>query len=93
MPDLSRLDSDRHWDGLMPFSLDGLPFIGAAAPEKGLFVITGLASHGFMRGPEAGRMLGEFIATGKAPHPQWATMGLAGRDGMPPAVASAHVSI
>jgi len=75
MPRLAGVRSDRNWAGLMPFSLDGKPFIGDATGAGRLYVIAGLASHGFMRGPEAGRMLADLIHCGEAPrHPGWASL-------------------
>jgi sarcosine oxidase subunit beta len=57
----------RTWGGLMPFSLDGAPLIGRLPHRENLYIVGGLASSGFGRGPMAGRLLAEYIRTGH-PH-------------------------
>ena len=64
LPFLDRLPIKRSWAGLMPFSLDGRPLIGAIAQIDNLFIVGGLASSGFGRGPMAGKLLAELISTG-----------------------------
>ena len=51
----------------MPFTTDGRPLIGAVSERPGLFVVGGLASSGFGRGPMAGRLVADLIVTGEAP--------------------------
>jgi D-amino-acid dehydrogenase len=51
----------------MPFSLDGQPLIGRLPGRDGLYIVGGLASSGFGRGPAAGRLLAELIDTGSQP--------------------------
>ena len=58
----------RTWAGLMPFSLDGRPVIGQVPQEKGLYIVSGLASSGFGRGPMAGKLIADFVHSGH-PHP------------------------
>ncbi len=67
LPMLSSLPVARTWAGLMPFSLDGDPLIGAIPQRDGLYVVGGLASSGFGRGPMAGKLLAEYVHTGHRP--------------------------
>ncbi len=64
IPLVSRLPISRTWAGIMPFSLDGKPIIGQVPHFQNLFVLTGLASSGFGRGPMAGKLLADYIHTG-----------------------------
>ncbi len=54
----------RTWAGLMPFSLDGRPVIGAIPQVEGLYIVSGLASSGFGRGPMAGKLIADYVHTG-----------------------------
>ena len=63
-PLLSRLPIARTWAGIMPFSMDGKPIIGKVSQFENLFVLTGLASSGFGRGPMSGKLLADYIHTG-----------------------------
>ena len=63
-PMLSRLPIARTWAGIMPFSMDGKPIIGKIPQFENLFVVTGLASSGFGRGPMSGKLLADYIHTG-----------------------------
>ena len=67
-PFVSKLSINRTWAGLMPFSIDGKPIIGQIPQFKNLFIVTGLGSSGFGRGPMSGKLLADFIHTGH-PHP------------------------
>ena len=69
LPFLSRLPIERTWAGLMPFSPDGKPIIGRIPLRKNLYVVTGLASSGFGRGPMAGKLLADYIHSGHMPQP------------------------
>jgi glycine/D-amino acid oxidase-like deaminating enzyme len=51
----------------MPFSLDGKPLIGRLPASASVYIVSGLASSGFGRGPMAGRLLAELIHTGQSP--------------------------
>ena len=64
LPMLSSLPIARTWAGLMPFPLDGEPLIGSIPQRDNLYIVSGLASSGFGRGPMAGKLLAEFIHTG-----------------------------
>jgi sarcosine oxidase subunit beta len=68
LPLLATLSITRTWAGLMPFSLDGAPLIGQIPQRRNLYIVSGLASSGFGRGPMAGKLLAEAIHTGQ-PHP------------------------
>ena len=49
---------EKTWTGLMPFTPDGRALIGRLSCLKGqVFIISGLASHGLMQGPGAGKLL------------------------------------
>tara|TARA_B100001013_G_scaffold344040_1_gene273217 strand:- start:1352 stop:2554 length:1203 start_codon:yes stop_codon:yes gene_type:complete len=63
-PFVSKLSISRRWAGIMPFSLDGKPIIGKIPQFENLFIVTGLASSGFGRGPMSGKLLADFIHTG-----------------------------
>jgi sarcosine oxidase subunit beta len=68
LPFLRELPIQRTWAGLMPFSLDGLPLIGRIPSLDNLYIVSGLASSGFGRGPMAGKLLADYLLTGH-PHP------------------------
>jgi glycine/D-amino acid oxidase-like deaminating enzyme len=68
LPLLRTLSITRTWAGLMPFSLDGAPLIGQIPQRRNLYMVSGLASSGFGRGPMAGMLLADAIHTGQ-PHP------------------------
>ena len=51
----------------MPFSLDGRPLIGRVPGRPGLWIVGGLASSGFGRGPMAGKLLADALHTGAPP--------------------------
>ena len=67
LPFLGDLAISRAWSGLMPFSLDGKPIIGKIPQLDGLYVVSGLASSGFGRGPMAGKLIADYIHTGHRP--------------------------
>ena len=67
IPLLRELPVERTWAGLMPFSLDGMPLIGKIPQLENLYIVGGLASSGFGRGPMAGKLLADYIHTGHRP--------------------------
>ena len=67
LPFLGGLPVRRTWAGLMPFPLDGEPIIGRIPALPDLFIVTGLASSGFGRGPMAGQLIAEYVHTGQRP--------------------------
>ena len=64
LPFLASLPIEETWAGLMPFSLDGRPLIGRIAERRNLWIVSGLASSGFGRGPMAGKLLADYLHTG-----------------------------
>lgn len=64
LPFLSSLPTIRTWAGLMPFPLDGKPLIGRIPLREDLWIVSGLASSGFGRGPGAGKLLADYLHTG-----------------------------
>ncbi len=69
LPFLGQLSIDRTWSGLMPFSLDGRPIIGKIPQLDNLYIVSGLASSGFGRGPMAGKLIADYLHTGHRPQP------------------------
>jgi glycine/D-amino acid oxidase-like deaminating enzyme len=78
LPFLDDLPIARTWAGLMPFPLDGKPLIGRIPGRENAWIVTGLASSGFGRGPMAGKLLADYLHTG-APAPVLAEADPAGR--------------
>jgi len=68
LPFLEEVPITRTWAGFMPFPLDGTPIIGKIPQRPNLYIVSGLASSGFGRGPMAGRLLADYIHTGHRPH-------------------------
>jgi glycine/D-amino acid oxidase-like deaminating enzyme len=68
LPFLRNLPITRTWAGLMPFPLDGAPIIGKIPQRPHLYIVSGLASSGFGRGPMAGKLLADYLDTGHRPH-------------------------
>lgn len=64
LPFVAELPIARTWAGLMPFPLDGKPLIGRIAERDDLWIVSGLASSGFGRGPMAGKLLADYLHTG-----------------------------
>ena len=69
LPFLGQLSIDRAWSGLMPFSRDGRPIIGKIPQPDNLYIVSGLASSGFGRGPMAGKLIADYVHTGHRPQP------------------------
>ena len=64
IPLITSLPIAHSWAGLMPFSLDGSPLIGKIPIRDNLFIVSGLSSSGFGRGPMAGKLAADFIHSG-----------------------------
>jgi glycine/D-amino acid oxidase-like deaminating enzyme len=64
LPFLASLPVARTWAGLMPFPLDGRPLIGRVPGRENLWIVSGLASSGFGRGPMAGKLLADSVHAG-----------------------------
>ena len=69
LPFVAELSITRNWSGLMPFSLDGRPIIGKIPQLDNLYIVSGLASSGFGRGPMAGKLIADYVHTGHQPQP------------------------
>ncbi len=67
LPFLAGHSVNRTWAGLMPFSMDGKPIIGKIPQLDNLYIVGGLASSGFGRGPMAGKLIADYIHTGRRP--------------------------
>ena len=52
----------------MPFPMDGDPIIGKIPLRDNLYIVSGLASSGFGRGPMAGKLIADYIHTGHRTH-------------------------
>ena len=68
LPMLGGLSISRTWSGMMPFSLDGRPIIGKIPQLDEVYIVSGLASSGFGRGPMAGKLIADYVHTGHRPH-------------------------
>lgn len=64
LPFLAGHPVERTWAGLMPFPLDGKPLIGRVPGRERLWIVSGLASSGFGRGPMAGKLLADYLHSG-----------------------------
>ena len=64
LPFLREHPTAREWSGFMPFSRDGKPLIGRLPGTNDAFIVSGLASSGFGRGPMAAKLLADLIASG-----------------------------
>ena len=67
LPFLRDVPIARTWAGLMPFTLDGKPLIGRIPQRDNLYIVGGLASGGFGRGPMAGKLLADLLHAGHRP--------------------------
>ena len=67
VPMLGELSISRTWSGMMPFSLDGRPIIGKIPQLDEVYIVSGLASSGFGRGPMAGKLIADYVHTGHRP--------------------------
>ena len=67
LPMLGELSISRTWSGMMPFSLDGRPIIGKIPQLANVYIVSGLASSGFGRGPMAGKLIADYVHTGHRP--------------------------
>ncbi|MGI9614024.1 MAG: NAD(P)/FAD-dependent oxidoreductase, partial [Acidimicrobiales bacterium] len=61
LPVLRDLTPIRTWTGVMPWTADGQPVLGALDGTDGVYVAAGLASSGFTRGPMTGHRLASLI--------------------------------
>ncbi len=65
-PIIARAQPRGGWSGLYDVTPDAYPILDAVGPE-GLFVAVGFSGHGFKLCPEVGRLLAEYVASGRRP--------------------------
>lgn len=65
-PRMARAQPRGGWVGAYDVTPDSYPIVDRVGPE-GLFVAVGFSGHGFKLSPEVGRLLAEFVATGRRP--------------------------
>jgi len=65
-PFLRQFPIKRTWAGLMPFTQNLEPIIGKIPQHENLYIVTGLSSSGFEKGPMSGKLLAEYIHNAKA---------------------------
>ncbi len=65
-PLMARAQPRGGWAGVYDVTPDSYPILDRAGPE-GLFVAVGFSGHGFKLCPEVGRLMAEFVATGRRP--------------------------
>ncbi|KPJ49451.1 hypothetical protein AMJ40_05475 [candidate division TA06 bacterium DG_26] len=64
IPSLKEVKVLRQWAGSYTMTPDGSPIVGPT-PLEGFYVAVGMSGHGFMLGPALGRLLAEWIVSGK----------------------------
>lgn len=57
----------RSWAGIVDVTPDALPVLGPAEDVEGLFMATGLSSHGFGIGPGVGRVVADLVTGQQVP--------------------------
>ena len=65
-PIMARAQRRGGWSGLYDVTPDAYPIVDGIGPD-GLFAAVGFSGHGFKLCPEVGRLLGEFVASGRRP--------------------------
>ncbi len=65
-PAMARAQPHGGWGGVYDVTPDSFPILDATGPE-GLHVAVGFSGHGFKLSPEFGRLLAEFLASGRRP--------------------------
>lgn len=68
-PELSGLEIDRRWAGLMAFTPDGLPIVDHIEQSENVWFGGGFNGHGMPFGPILGKLLAETVTSG-SPAPQ-----------------------
>ena len=64
-PHLGDVAIERHWAGVIDTTPDIMPVIGPAPEREGLLIAAGFSGHGFALGPIVGKLLAEWVITGK----------------------------
>ncbi len=65
-PSMARAQPHGGWAGVYDVTPDSFPILDAVGPE-GLLVAAGFSGHGFKLSPEIGRLLAEYLASGRRP--------------------------
>ena len=65
VPQLTKTTWEHEKVGLISFSIDGEPIMGAVNELKGLYVAAAFHSGGFAYNPAAGQLMAELVTTGK----------------------------
>jgi sarcosine oxidase subunit beta len=65
VPSVSSSRSVSAWCGLREMTPDDMPLIGPIPGIDGLWCAAGFSGHGFMHAPAAGRLLSQWITTGR----------------------------
>jgi glycine oxidase len=60
-PELRKLPLNKHWSGLRPKSLDGLPLLGEFPENSGLYFATGHYRNGILLAPLTGKLIADKI--------------------------------
>lgn len=61
LPELAEAEIERHWAGLRPGTIDGIPFIGEVPGCDGLFVNAGQFRNGVVTGLASARLLADIV--------------------------------
>lgn len=65
-PSMARAQPHGGWSGVYDVTPDSFPVLDAIGPD-GLHVAVGFSGHGFKLSPEIGRLLAEYLASGRRP--------------------------
>ena len=65
-PRMARAQPRGGWVGAYDVTPDSYPILDRVGPD-GMFVAVGFSGHGFKLSPEVGRLMAEFVATGRRP--------------------------
>lgn len=61
LPALAEVEVEKHWAGLRPGTLQGIPYIGQHPEMEGLFINTGHFRNGVVMGPASARLLTDIM--------------------------------
>lgn len=66
LPAVAEAEVHSGWCGLREMTPDDHPILGPVPGLEGMWLAAGFSGHGFMHAPAAGRILAEWITTGRA---------------------------
>lgn len=66
LPAVAEAEVRSGWCGLREMTPDDHPILGPAPGLRGMWLAVGFSGHGFMHAPAAGRILAEWMMTGRA---------------------------